>query len=74
MKGESFSPLKCERFHLGKTSNRWWACHGGLQNMHPKPLVFTGSRHSTKAGDTGMHQRVKGVGFVEWLTNGLVDM
>jgi hypothetical protein len=42
--------------------------------MHPKPLVFTGSRHSTKAGDTGMHQRVKGVGFVKWLPNGLVDM
>jgi hypothetical protein len=27
--------------------------------MHPRSLVFTGSMHSVKAGDTGMHQRVR---------------
>jgi hypothetical protein len=24
-KGRKLQPFKCSRFHLGKTSNRWWA-------------------------------------------------
>jgi hypothetical protein len=52
MKGESFSLLKCERFRLGKTSNRWWACHGGaiehaskVTNVHKEQAQHEGWRH-----------------------------
>jgi hypothetical protein len=75
MKDESFSPLKCERFHLGKTSNRWWACHGGaieqaskVTSVHREQAQHEGWRHRHASEGN------KEVGLAGGLTNGIVDM
>jgi hypothetical protein len=74
MKGESFSPLKCERYCSGKTSNRWWACHGGaieqapkVTNVHREQAQHEGWRHRHASEGN------KEVGLAGGLTNGLVD-
>jgi hypothetical protein len=75
MKGESFSPLKCEKYCLGKTSKRWWACHGvaieqasKVTNVHREQAQHEGWRHRHASEGN------KEVGLAGGLTNGLVDM
>jgi hypothetical protein len=51
-KGRKLQPLKCSRFHLGKTSNRWWACHGRatehaskVTSVHREQAQHEGCQH-----------------------------
>jgi hypothetical protein len=75
IKGESFSPLKRERFHSGKSSNRWRACHGGaieqaskVTGVHREQAQHEGWRHRHASEGNN------GVGLAGGLTNRLVDM
>jgi hypothetical protein len=74
-KGRKLQPLKCSRFHLGKTSNRWWACHGGAIEQASK-VTSVQREHAQHEGWRHRHasEGINGVGLDGGLTNGLVDM
>jgi hypothetical protein len=45
----------------------------GLQNMHPRSLVFTRAGASRRLATQACIGGLEGVGLVGWLTNGLID-